>query len=325
VTEIIGEKSISGVAAQALIFPITKRAGISGFGISGAYIVTDVGIAAGELFEGVVDRLQVISSKYGVVWEAQRDELTAVIQGLCNDEEAASMIYDVLPTTIEAQGFYFWFPQEMDLRTLGDVSIALYLRAATDEWGAASAFTGTVRLSVKYGPVARSYGLLRVPSPSLTVHDLDLGEYPIADIFAMLGTGPTAGTTNTDVFQVAGSDGKADVDIRDLTPLGVMFYRKAQLASVEPPSSTRLRTGSIWVEAYPSRRAKIRLGTASTVVLFAKTVLSLTTVDEGKTTVGDVQRGLLAGVARTLRFGDLPQKAASTPIAKKAWGRLPWM
>lgn len=319
--EVIGEASLNGIAAQNVGFAVAKRAGVSGFGLFGNYNLGDISIVAGEDLDGDTDRLQIISGKYGVVFEAQRDELRRVIEGLCMDEESTSLYFDGLPVNVVQQGFHFWFPIDMDLRVLGDVTIRWYLNPITTEHPSATTFTGTVRCAVKYGPVEKTHGLARIPSSAATAHTLEFGEYPVDDMFFILGTGPTVGANNTDTFKVQGADGVTDIDIRDLTPLQIMYYRKSQLAAVQNVG-TRFRTGDIWLEPYSNRRAKITLGTSSTVVLFARTVIAVTKIDPLATKVGDLSRGTVAGLSEAKAAAISPMKEASKSIAASTSGGI---
>jgi len=110
------------------------------------YTVTDAGIAAGETVDGVVDEFKIVDGKRTII-EARRDELNRIATMSCQGTDTGKQ-NDPLPTTaVEATSRFtfrgpFWFGPN----TLADFA----RRAATDEWGGATAFVGFVEFEIDY-------------------------------------------------------------------------------------------------------------------------------------------------------------------------------
>lgn len=134
------------------------------------YTVTDAGISAGENFEGVVDELLLGNDAFPVL-QARRNELS-VLGDLLHEGISTGIYSDPDPTTATAQNVHYTFTGPFDLRRVSDPFLRLSLRPATDEWGAASAFTCFVTVEVYYndGLEGMGIGVRRIASASATEH-----------------------------------------------------------------------------------------------------------------------------------------------------------
>jgi len=126
----------------------------------GYYKVTDVGIVAGEDFDGYISLLRVMGSlKKGdrdvEIMRVERNELVKLCKFLA--PAGLAQYHDSLPTTAENQNFWFSIGLPVDLRIYKSVWVEWTSQAAITEWGAASAMELHLALDLETGPVERSY------------------------------------------------------------------------------------------------------------------------------------------------------------------------
>ena len=146
------------------------------------YTVTDAGISAGENFEGCIDKLE-IGMGSAMFIELQRNELSKFID--FNDVGVSTgSYYDADPTTATLQKGYYMFPVAMRLQDVTDPRLYLSLRAITDEFGAASAFSLTGRVLLNVSDDQNGPGLVfkRTYRSTDTKHTLVTPQKPLIDI-----------------------------------------------------------------------------------------------------------------------------------------------
>jgi len=173
--------SFSGTAAnaRALQMPAVR---VDAVMMHVKYTVTDAGISAGETFEGCIEKLEIGQGSANFL-EVRRDELTKLIDFV--DPGISNGAYsDVMPVTATQTDAYFMIPGPFRLGDVKNPGLTLALRAITDEFGAASAFTATVKISVNVSDVQTGPGLVykRNAYASSTNHKFVTPQAPFVDL-----------------------------------------------------------------------------------------------------------------------------------------------
>lgn len=151
--------SIDGLAALTDAKTL-DRGVIKSIKVVPRYTVTDAGISAGETFDGVLNYLELMGSRSkDVYWRAEADELNRLVT-MSNNRPDTGILSDPTPTTATEQEATFLISGPFDCRE-EQPTLRLGRKAATAEWGAASAFTGTIDVTVEY---VRPDILRRVPA-----------------------------------------------------------------------------------------------------------------------------------------------------------------
>lgn len=177
--------AFSGTAADSgrLALP---RAMIPKIMLHVAYTVTDSGISAGEIFQGAVQSLRVGEGQNLPLY-LERNELQTLINYQTAGISTGKFI-DAVPTTATLANAFYEFTGPFDLREMSNPSLVLDLRTITDEWGAASDFTATVRTSLEIdNSLDKGVYYHREYRPSSTLHELSLGPGHLSSIFLSMG------------------------------------------------------------------------------------------------------------------------------------------
>jgi hypothetical protein len=286
--------------------------------ISGTYTVTDASVSANEDIDGYIDTIE-ISADGKIIFKVNRNELKNVCKLLApygvdsvEDSDAMDMVsgaalyYDGLPTTAEEQRYWFVLNLSHDFRMYETVEMKIAWRAATDEWGTASAFVFKAAVSIQHGNVPRSLGIFRVPGSSSTEHSLSMGEYPVIAGLIV----PTTVEYITTV-RIKGKDGTYDVDINEPTAGAAMYYAMTG-ATPGSDSVAGILLPDMLIPYFQDRLLTISASTATAVACHFVTLLA-----DGKpkaTAVkGDVKRGVAPATLRQFTPGAAARAVTGLP------------
>jgi len=193
--------SFSGVAADTKEIALPPGVYDKIF-IHVTYNVTDAGIAAGENFAGLIDRLTIGEGQNTPV-DVRTDELPALIQFMTKGP-VTGVYQDTTPTTGTDQDVYITLTGPFNLRGMKNPLLTISLRSVTAEFGGASAFSATVAVALLASKDQSGYGVYyhREQRSSATRHVMNLGPSLVKDIFfagtvtsycsnvALINTGP---------------------------------------------------------------------------------------------------------------------------------------
>jgi len=136
------------------------------------------------------------------------------------------------------------------------------MRAATDEWAGASAYSGYIFWAIETGNVFESAYLQRTPDGTSTTHDLPMGDDLVA---GALFTGPAANTYKR--VQIPAKDGNYEFD-SDIGILGQALYNLfTATAAADDDVDYQLVVGIASVP-FDDREAHIELTTTGAIVGF---------------------------------------------------------
>jgi len=259
--------SFSGVAAD------TKEIGLppgvyDKIFIHVTYNVTDAGIAAGEDFAGLIDRLTVGEGQNTPV-DVRTDELPALIRFMTKGP-VTGVYQDTTPTTATDQDVYITLTGPFNLRGMKNPLLTLSLRAVTAEFGDASAFTATVSVALLASKDQSGYGVYyhREQRASATRHVMNLGPSLVKDILFM-------GTVTSRCNNVAliNTGAGYEADRIDYPALLNQAYCDWAECTMSDGAGGYLMEG-INLPWSSMRQLVIENGTADTCLMFARNIVS---------------------------------------------------
>lgn len=280
------------------------------------YTVTDVGISAGENLAGYLDSVQIVADG-DVIFRADRDELphaAALLAPYATDSledpddldicSVASLYSDATPTTAQEQRAWYVLNFPHDFRQYDDIEMRVTWRAATDEWGVATAMAFKLFVGLHVGNVPRSLALVRSATGSSTIHEMPMGDMPV-----IAGLIVCATANYFDEIKLKGKDGSYDVSVNEPVITQAMW----NVMTGSTPADDDVDycyLPDMLVAYYPERRLSVELTTAAALVgLFVCTVAESTPAPEA--TKGDAKRGVAASEMRQFRPGTTGARAVN--------------
>jgi hypothetical protein len=178
-------------------------------------------------------------------------------------QDVTALYSDATPTTAQLQRFWAVLKLPHDYRLYDKApKLVMKFRAATDEWGAASAYTGSFYCALETGNVKESAYLYRVVRGSSTKHSLEMGDDTVRGAIFF---GPTVNTWTR--VKIPGSDGTYEID-SDQATLGQAIYNMATgQAPADDDVDYQLFT-SIASAPFAEREATVELSSAGTMTAF---------------------------------------------------------
>jgi hypothetical protein len=260
--------------------------------LSGVYNVTDVGIVAGEDFDGYQAYIICKGSRKsdGKIQELWHFETNEIVKAMKTAPPAGNVpqYQDTLPTTAQDQRIWFSWLQPHDLSLYKSVWVEFKSQTAATEWAAASAFTLELGLDLTPGPVERSFAMERYYQSTDTVHNFQVGDNTITDITIYPGT-----ADYIDEVELPGSWTLP----RGYVLAGKVMYDTLRGAVSTTDSVDALRSGPIMDEPYTNRQIHIHASTTTTILVFAMTIVGKTEISN-KARAEDLIQGRVDAVSR---------------------------
>jgi len=316
----------SSTAAGADVITLPKVS-MRRFVLGAVYNVTDVGIVAGEDFEGWIDSVQIVADGK-TIFRADRNELRNVAKLLSvfgtdsltdsdgiDHTPAGALLWDGLPTTAEDQRVWYTFNLPHDLRMYSDVEMRISWNSAVTEWAAASAMTYKIFVAIHAGNISKSLGVVRVPSGTNTNHDIPMGDYAV--ISALLTPGTVEYITE---IKVKGKDGKYDIALNEPVA-GVAMWDFMTGTTPTTDSVAAVILPDMLIPYYPERRVTVTCSTTTTIVAHYVALMG-NQVLKPEATKGDAKRGVAPAVATKYAPGAAARAVTAQPATRVA-SKLP--
>jgi len=277
--------SISGLGAQQkqLRVPRLRYDGIA-MGTED-WSVVDAGTASGENFQGTVDKIKLGEGANLPVY-VERNELSMLIDAMVKGISAghvydADLAADNDPVVDDiTRRRWFNLTGPFQLRGMSNPVLDVSLRAITDEFGGASAYSATLvvllKVSTKKNQNKPGVYWHREYRTTDTRHEMPLGPSLVTEVFLFGATGRTVPRPYLSKVQLpAEANGRAstdkmDVDI-DITSTLESEYMSFKTAAA--PVAERYRISNIRSNFYPSRQIVADANTTTTLLMFAKNVV----------------------------------------------------
>jgi hypothetical protein len=249
--------------------------------------IVDAATTSGENFQGIVDKIKLGEGANLPVY-AERNELHALIDfmtrgvttGKVYDPDMAADNDPIIDDVTRRRSFTLTGP--FQLRGMANPVLDISLRAVTDEFGSATAFTATLVVLLKVSAQANQnkpgYYWHREYRTTDTRHELPLGPSMVVAVGLVGATGrtiprpyvdkvklpaaaPTGSGASTTVMDV-------DVDQSSLLEDNYMAYKQASA-----PVAERYWIDGLKNNPYADRRLILDLNTTSTMLCFAKNLV----------------------------------------------------
>lgn len=266
---------------EQIDLPLVMSQGIH---LHDAYTVIDADIGAGENAQGHLEEMS-IDADNEKIFDVRTDELQDLIAMLSAGVKIpGSLFTDATPTTAELQRAHYFVPFVHDFSVYKRVTMTLKYRAATSEWGGASAYSGTVKVFLEAGPVRESMIVERVPKSSATQHDFMITKNPVGRLMIR---GASANTATR--LELIGSDGNRDVDLVDHMMMSEAYHRW-QNAAASDDTDTTIGVDGFVIQSHGRAESQVRLTLSSAAAVTAFLLKQKhIVIPEG--TVGEKARG----------------------------------
>lgn len=234
-----------------------------------AYTVTDVGIEAGEDLAGWIKHLKV-GEGANLPVEIYSDEIVDLVKFAAGGKLATGHYRDSIPTTATEQVAYFLIEGPFQFGEMANPVVELALRAATDEWAAASAMSATIKVGVIYSrpDVQESPGVYfhRYKTPTNTQHHIPIGHSLVDALYIKTSAAMTKYSLKAAMgYQTEASTAEV-LDDGDAT-FGEALW--AQWTHEAYTANTHVLLGD--VDTYPGRELWIEM-TSGTALVIARNI-----------------------------------------------------
>lgn len=232
------------------------------------YTVTDAGISAGETFQGCIDRLS-FGEGNNLPIDVRRNEVEALVTFMARNFVTGAF-QDEMPTSATLQHVFYNFKGPFVFTGMTNPKMTLALKAITDEFGGATAFTATVNVAMIKSVDQTAYGNYyhRESLATNTRHAMNLGPSLVKDI---LVKGTTTSYASR-IYTNATPQGYDGVDIDYPILLNANYCAKVNVSASSAAGAFLLEGCNIpWNS---SRQIIVENSTTDTCLMFARNIVS---------------------------------------------------
>lgn len=270
--EMVQTISFSGLAADTKRLRI-PRGRYDAVTVNAEYIVKDVGISAGENFDGLIDEMYIGEGGNKPIW-AKRDEMARIANFSAAEfnEVKDGAVYDPTPTTEVKCYSHFTFFGPFQFNSMGNPELVMSLKDIIEEFGEATSFQATIRIVLHKADNEGGLGvyLNRESRPSDTLHNIPLGPSHADDMLIVL-----SGPASTISVPAKGADGKKAPSAMVLNTKNPWLYEHAYMIQqkLSAPESNAYFVEDMNLGPYPGREVTIECAAAQTALVITRNIV----------------------------------------------------
>lgn len=270
--EMVQTISFSGLAndTKRLRLPRGKYDAIT---IAPEWTVKDIGIEAGENFDGVLEEMYIGEGGNKPIW-AKRDEMTKLANFTAAEanEVKDGAVYDPTPTTEVKQHSHFTFYGPFQLNSMANPELVMSLKDITDEFGGAESFQATIRVILHKADNEGGFGLYfnRESRPADTLHNIPLGPSLVDDVLVILN-----GAASVLTIPDQGADGKKAPSAMVLDTKNPWLYEHEYMKQqkLAAPVANHYYVENLELGPYTGREITIECAAAQTALVIARNIV----------------------------------------------------